>query len=253
MAQTEEIRASRWRPHSSRGYVLLGILLWWLVDPVAVPAQSTDAMRLDTSRCAGDSRARLEWLVDRLESRERYADLWWRGWFGFYGVGMVVQSVRAGVEGDHGERADKIVSAVKAAGGVTRLYFSRPVARLGADPLREDSLADEAGCHRAVEHAEALLRQAADESDRRWSVTAHLVNVGINVAGALIVTEGFHEDDGWGSAAVGIAVGEAMLWSHPWNGRTDVEEYQAHFAARQSGLTWAIAPYQRGLSIQARF
>src|SRR5690242_2800724 len=71
---------------------------------------------VDTSRCDPDSGARLRWLAERLESRELYADLWWRGWLSFYGLGVVIQSVSAGLEDDTGQRADLVVSAVKAAG-----------------------------------------------------------------------------------------------------------------------------------------
>ena len=156
----------------------------------------------------------LQWLVDRADSRELYADVWWRGWFGFYSAGMVIQSTRAGLEDHQGKRADLIVSAVKALGGATRLYFSRPVARLGSDPLRAEALPDEATCLERVAQGEALLRQAAHESERRWDWKAHFFNVAVNTAGALIVTQAFHEKAGWTSGGIGIAVGEAMLWSH---------------------------------------
>jgi hypothetical protein len=193
-------------------------------------------------------------LVERLDERERYADLWWRGWIGFYGVGAVVQGARAGVEDDRGKRADYIVSAVKAVGGTTRLYFTRPVARLGADPLRAGALPDEAACRARVERGEALLRQAAEESNRRWDWKPHVFNVAVNMAGAVIVTEGFDENEGWTSAAVGIGVGEAMLWSHPWRGTSDLAEYEARFE-RTAGAstTWALLPYGRGLRVQVRF
>jgi hypothetical protein len=218
---------------------------WWRVGEVS---------SIDASRCEPATRARLEWLVDRLESRELYADLWWRGWFGFYALGTVVQSARAGDEDDDGEQADLVVSAVKALGGVTRLYFSRPTARLGADPVLAAPVTDEAVCRRAVDQAEGLLRKAADESDRRWRWTPHLTNVGVNLAGALIVTQGWDEDDGWESMAIGIVVGEAMLWSHPWAGRDDLAEYESRFAAAaEPGPTWALAPFGRGLQVQLRF
>ena len=209
---------------------------------------------LDTSACATGTQARLQWMVDRADSRERYADIWWRGWTGFYGVGVVFQSTRAGLENDGGQRADLIVGAVKALGGVTRLYFSRPVARLGADPLRAEALPDEGACLERVAQGEDLLRKAAHESGRRWDWKAHLFNVAVNTAGALIVTQAFHEKDGWTSAGIGIAVGEAMLWSHPWHGGSDLEEYQASFApSAPTRASWTLLPYQAGLRLQVRF
>jgi hypothetical protein len=220
-----------------------------LAGAVLVPEHArADVPVVDTTGCDADSAARLRWLVDRLESRERYADLWWRGWFGFYGLGVIIQSVSAGLEDDEGEQADLVVSAVKALGGVTRLYFDRPVARLGADPI----LGDQASCRERVEKGEELLKQAAKETDRRWDWKAHASNVGINVAGGLIVAEGFDEDDGWISAGVGIAVGEVMLWSHPWTGRSDLEEYEARFAPAER-TSWSVVPFGRGVQVQMRF
>jgi hypothetical protein len=193
-------------------------------------------------------------LVERLDSRERYADLWWRGWIGAYGLGAVAQGARAGTEDDRGKRADYIVGAVKAVIGTTRLYFSRPVARLGADPLLGAALPDEAACRARIEEGEALLRLAAKESNRRWDWKAHFFNVALNMGGAVIVTEGFDENDGWTSAAVGIGVGEAMLWSHPWRSTSDLAEYEARFERRAGTPTsWSVLPYGRGLRLQARF
>jgi hypothetical protein len=213
----------------------------------------TPAPPLDTSACDPDSSARLRWIVDRLEAREQYADLWWRGWISFYGLGVVIQGARAGVEDHEGKRADLVVSAVKAVGGVTRLYFVRPAARLGADPL-EGPLPDAAACRDRVARGEELLRQAAKESERRWDWKAHAFNVGVNAAGGAIVAEGFDEDDGWVSAGVGIAVGEAMLWSQPWKGRSDLDEYESRFnESSGAATTWTVRPYGRGLQVQMLF
>jgi hypothetical protein len=241
-----------------RRHVLLAALLacasssawasgeWWRFSEVST---------IDASRCEPGTRSRLEWLVARLESREYYADLWWRGWISFYGLGVGIQTVRAADEPDDGEQADLVVSAVKALGGVTRLYFTRPTARVGADPVLAQPVTDETVCLRAVEQAEGLLRKAAEESEHRWRWTPHLMNVGVNLAGALIVTQGWDEDDGWESMAVGIAVGEAMIWSHPWKGGDDLKEYESRFATAgaEPGPTWALAPYGRGLQFQLRF
>jgi len=231
----------------------MGTLLSIFV-PGTGQADDLDLRALDVSACGAGTRARLEWLVDRADSRERYADIWWRGWTGFYTVGVAVQSTRAALEDDRGQQADLIVGAVKALAGLTRLYFTRPVARLGADPLRAEALPDENACLERVAQGEAFLQQAADESDRRWSWKSHLFNVALNMAGAVIVTQAFDEKDGWTSAGIGIAVGEAMSWSHPWKGRSDLEEYQASFAPSAPPRTsWTLQPYQAGLRLQVRF
>jgi hypothetical protein len=224
-----------------------------LAVALALPGMArADVVVVDTSRCDPDSGARLRWLVDRLESRELYADLWWRGWISFYGLGVVIQSVSAGLEDDTGERADLVVSAVKAAGGVVRLYYDRPPGRLGADPILETPATDDASCRDKVRQGEELLREAAKDGEQRWSWKAHASNVAINVAGGLIIAEGFDEDDGWISAGVGVAVGEVMLWSRPWKGHGDLEEYEARFAPAPR-VSWAVVPFGRGAQVQLRF
>jgi hypothetical protein len=177
-------------------------------------AEAPIAPTLDVSACDGRTGERLQWLVERADSRELYADLWWRGWIGFYGVGAVFQGTRAGFENDEGKRADLIVS---------------------------------------VAEGETLLRQAAKESEQRWDWKPHLFNVAVNVAGALIVTQAFDQKSGWTSAGIGIAVGEAMVWSHPWHGRGDLEDYKARFAYAPPRTSWALMPYERGLRLQVRF
>lgn len=234
--------------HRRNAFVAVVCVVW-----LSTSARAEHAT-FDTSACGPESEARLLWLIDRLDSRERYADLWWRGWIGIYSIGAAVEGARAGVEDDRGKRADYIVSAVKAVGGVTRLYFMRPTARLGADPLRATPLANEADCRARVEQGETLLEKAAHESDRRWNWKAHAWNVGVNMAGAVIVAEGFDESDGWWSGAVGVAVGEAMLWSHPWKGEGDLAEYQARFEHHGATPTsWNVVPYGNGLRLVARF
>jgi hypothetical protein len=217
-------------------------------------AEALDAPMLDTTSCKSRSQERLTWLVERAESRERYADLWWRGWIGFYGAGAVIQGTRAGFEDDKGKRVDLIVSAVKAVGGTTRLYFYRPVARLGADPLLAEPLPNEEACIERVAQGEALLQKAAKESQSRWDLKGHFFNVAVNLFGALIVTQGFDQKSGWTSAGIGIAVGEAMLWSHPWHGKSDLEEYETRFGPPTTPqVSWMLMPYERGLQVQVRF
>jgi hypothetical protein len=234
--------------------------LLFLVSAGAAHADDEpDPQALDVSACSEGTRARLAWLVDRLESRERYADIWWKGWTGFYALGVVFQSTRAALEDDGSHQADQIVGAVKALIGTARLIWVRPSARLGADPLIVAAPPDEAACQARVAQGEELLRKAADESQQRWDWKPHVFNVALNLAGALIATQAFDDDNGykkgWTSMGVGIAVGEAMIFSHPWKGKSDLEEYQAAFSASPSTpqTSWSIQPYHAGLRLNVRF
>jgi hypothetical protein len=228
------------------------VLLALVAALAAAPARAEPPP--DGPACADDVQARLTFLEQRLDERRIWADRWWKAWTVTYGIGTAVQSVRAGIEDDDGEQADFTVSAVKALFGTARLLWSPPTARKGADPMRAIAANDAAGCAARLAAGEALLRESARESESRWSWKRHLSNVAINVAGGVIVAEGFDESKGWTSAGVGIAVGEAMTWSHPWHADDDLAEYERRFElARGPRPSWHVAPWGRGVRVGLRF
>jgi hypothetical protein len=206
--------------------------------------------------CDDDTARRIQFIESRLDAGRTYADWWWKGWTAAYGVGTVVESVQAGLENDDtGKRADFVVSAVKAGFGTTRLLLWPPTLRLGADPMRALDRGDAASCRERLDVGEDLLRRAADESRSRWSWKRHLANLAINLAGGIIVAEGFDESRGWTSAGVGFAVGEAMTLSQPWGADDDLAEYERRFASGPAPdrISWSVAPWGRGGRFLIRF
>lgn len=201
--------------------------------------------------------ARLEYLIHRLDDRSWYASTWWTGWTGFYALGVVVQSTRAGTEDrDHSARADYIVSAVKAVGGTINLLRHPLAWEGGADAVR--ALPNETGADRQARLAlaEATLQKRAKAADRRFGWLSHVMNVGINVAGAAIVHAGWDAPTrAWRSAGVGIAVGELMLWSHPWWYRQDLNEYERRFSIAPTAprVSWRVVPTLNGVAVHATF
>jgi len=71
----------------------------------------------------------------------------------------------------------------------------------------------------------------------------------------VIVAEGFDESRGWASMGIGIAVGEAMTFSHPWKGDDDLAEYERRFggAPPASRVSFTIAPWRQGARIVLTF
>ena len=68
----------------------------------------------------------------------------------------------------------------------------------------------------------------------------------------MIAGEGWGDREGaWISAGLGIAVGEAMAWSAPWNGVRDLDEYEGRFGATKA--TWQLVPTLNGLVFSAEF
>jgi hypothetical protein len=225
-----------------------------LVLSTIVLARYGAAAPPDAGSCDPDTAARLRFLEERLDARRTYADWWWKGWTGFYGIGTVVETVQAATEDDEGKQADYAVSAGKAAFGTVRLALYPPTARQGADPIRAVPLGGPGACRERLDVGERLLRENAHESESRWDWKRHLANVGINVAGGLIVAEGFDESDGWISAGVGIAVGEAMTFSHPWEADDDLAEYQRRFEGPAAPrVSWHVLPWQGGARFMLAF
>jgi hypothetical protein len=201
---------------------------------------------------------RLSYLERQLDDGRTHATLWHRGWVGFYLLGMVVQSVRAGLEDDAGKRADLIVSAVKAPGGAFNLLWSGLRAQEGADPVRALPAASRDDRLRRLAHAEALMLQDAEEAGRRWSWKRHAANVAVNSAGALIVWLGFDERTrAWRSAGIGMAVGEVMIWSQPWEAPGELKEYERRFDVtvepQKVGWSWDVVPTGNGAAIEVAF
>lgn len=201
--------------------------------------------------------ARIEFLEARLEERRDYARNWWRLWTVAYGTGMVFQSVSAGLEDDEGERADLVVSAIKAGYGTIRLLRHPPNARRGADPMRHVPGDDAKACERRLAVGEELLRTNARQAAGRWSWKRHAANLAINLIGGLIVTEGFDENAGWMSMGVGIAVGELQIWTHPASATEDLAEYERKFsppsAAKPQWSVFSRVSEGVGLQLQVRY
>jgi hypothetical protein len=224
----------------------------------ALAADPDRAPAAPRALCESGTEARLRFLEEHLEGRRTYADLWWKGWNTVYAGGIVVEGVRAGLEDDRGERADRIVGAVKSGIGLAQNLWSPPPARLGASELDDLPTDSPEGCAQRLARAEEILRRNAEAShDERRSWIPHLGNLGLNLAGALIVAKGFDERSGWGSGALGFAVGEVRIWSYPWHAGGALEEYERRFPA--SGVpqgpptTWRIESWAGGARVVLRY
>ncbi len=219
---------------------------------------ATAAQAQNYGQCSAGTSERLTFIEGRLEERRPYAKYWWMGWTGFYGLGTVVQSYRAATQGDESKQADQVVSAVKALFGVTRLVIWPPTAKAGADAMRVVDPTEESACRERLRVGEELLRQNARESESRWDWKRHAANVGINAAGAAIIHVGWDDPHrAWRSAGIGIAVGEAFTFSHPWKADDDLAEYEQKFGTDRDlaprKISFELAPHLGGLAFGMKF
>jgi hypothetical protein len=198
---------------------------------------------------------RLAYLEERLEYRQLYSRAWYDWWTTFYGIGIVVQSVQASLENDKSDRVDDIIGAVKATGGFVKLLVQPMLAKYGADRIQRMPADTRDERLQRLASAEEQLRINAKEADRRYYWLQHAANVGVNVAGALIVWQGFDDEKtAWTSAGIGIAVGEVMIWSQPWWPSSDWDEYRRRFSGIDDRrISWRIVPTMGGAAFQATF
>lgn len=222
------------------GYALLLALL--LLAPLGSgcaslgPDQRLPAPDPKLARCDADTASRLQFLESRLESHARYARRWWWAWNGVFGAGIVYGGAVAALEDGRGERADQAVNVVQSAIGLGENLLAPPVVRAGAGALRAIDTGRSGGCAERLAAAEDLLRAAARDAHRqRRGWASHLGNLALNLIGAVVVAEGFHEGSGWGSGAVGIVVGEIRIWTYPWQAERTLEEYEGRFPRTASG------------------
>jgi hypothetical protein len=219
-------------------------------------AEQTPDAALD--RCESGTRDRLHFIEGHLDGARTYANRWWLAWNGVYTGGIVFEGGRAWMADDRGERADHVTSAVKSVIGLTENLLRPPPAKHGTRDLRGIATDSSDGCAQRLARAEEILRENAAESRReRWSWKPHAANLALNLAGALIVAEGFDESSGWTSGALGIAVGEGRIWSYPWQADGALEEYERRFPA--SGLpstpetTWRLESWGAGARVVVRY
>lgn len=206
----------------------LAVTLLLVTSWCSATAQARDATEGD------DIEARLAFLEARIATQRKHAELWWKGWLAFYSVGAVVQGVRAAWAVTPPERADLWISFIKATGGTIR-YLVDPYVRIrGLDPVPNGAWGESRAAR--LERAENIARRNAEETNAFGPWFAHLINLGVNGTGAVIVGAGF---DDWSrgliSAAIGFGVGEVALFTAPWEADCDWAEYQTKFQIRATG------------------
>lgn len=239
-----------------RAIIFVAVLLPGLPAWADVPPEQTAEERADLA-------VRLDFLETRIAAQRRHAEWWWRGFTAIYAGGVVVQSVRAAAVQTPSVRADLIISAVKATGGLLRFGLQPYGGVVGTHSFAH---LPEAGVRQLafkVERAEAVLADNAEATTPFGQWYAHVLNVVVNGAGALVVGLGFDDwQTGLVSAGIGVGMGELSFLTGPWEADADVDEYEARFgrelgpASRvdeEPGVSLQIAPYGTGLQIRGRF
>lgn len=198
-----------------------------------------------------DIAERLSFLEDRLDAGRDRAALWQNGWSAAYAAVALGQGALALSEDKRDDQVANGVGALRAVTAFTLLQLRPHPGRKGADPVRAMT---RDGDNSRLLAAEALLARSARRTAERYSPRRHLINVGMNLAfGGMICAFGDCGDAPL-SILIGIAGGEAALWSLPKQPLHDQRVYQRRFGpATGPRISWELVPTVQGLGIRGRF
>ena len=190
---------------------------------------------------------RLRFLEERLDAGRTTAQVWQYGWSGVFAVSAASNAWTLVDTDDGDDRVRAAVDGVKSVGALAQMLLNPLPARLGADPMRA-----EPGRTREQRLAlgESQLQVNAARAEERFDIRQHLKAVGVNLIGGGVIWAFGDSGDALASAATGILVSEAQIWSQPWRASGDLRDYRSTFPG---ALSWEIRPRPNGVELAFRF
>lgn len=200
-------------------------------------------------------RMRLGFLEDRLEAARPAALAWQWGWTGFYTVSTAFNVGYAVDAEDGDDRVRAVVDAVKsgvATAQTLRLVRDPLPGNVGAQPMRAVSGDGRAARLERLAVGERQLLASAARAETRYDLGRHLLVIGGNLLGGAAIYALGDAEDAVQSTAIGIAIGEAQIWSQPWRAPGDLRDYRARFP-QPAGIGWNLRAKGRGVELVLRF
>ena len=203
----------------------------------------------------GGYELRMDFIESSLDKNRQHASYWQNGWASFYAVSAVAQTA-LWIDADNSDDSiNYSIGVLKSVGGLADMLLRPHPGRHGATPLLDLPQNSAEQKREKLEFSEALLRDSAQRAASRHSWQPHAKVVGVNlIAGALIAAFG-DGGDALASSAIGIAIGEANIWTQPTRPETDWRDYQQEFPAtgQLKNPAWQLVPIAGGLALQGRF
>ncbi len=200
-----------------------------------------------------------------IDSRLRYLDTsfadiedpykyWKYGWTAIYAGSGAMQIYNAIDEDNSDDATKEWVGGVKSVGGLA-LMLLKPVPMVaGMDDYKkmpENSRQEKLS---RLTKAETMLKQTAWRANDRYTFKPHAMTVGINIIGAAAIAAFGDSSDALGSAALGIAIGEAAIWTQPTAAESKLNDYSEHFGdSKKSSVSWKIQPLYNGAELIVQF
>lgn len=191
-----------------------------------------------------DAEVRLRFLKQRLDSQVTRGKLWMGLWGGAYGLLTVGQMGVTGYVGEE-QKKDLYVGSAAALVGTLTVLLASPKVIAGTEALEKELATAKDVCEQ-VALAERTVHTLAEDQRVAKKPVAHIGNVIFNIGLGLIVGLGFGH---WTAAIintlVGIAVGEALIFSRP-SGLTETERRyrEGAFGSDNGTLKAQLRPVQ---------
>ena len=103
-----------------------------------------------------------------------------------------------------------------------------------------------------IETGESQLKSASERAQKRLRWQRHAGSVGLNLVGGAFVA-GFGDwEDALVSTAVGLVVGEVMIFSSPKAAASNLSDYQQKFAGTAKPDDWQVTLVPTGMGAAIR-
>lgn len=216
---------------------------------LSAPALAVDYDQLSDEQI--DERlAYLNQSFDEIESPSNY---WHYGWTGFYAVSAAAQAAKAADESDSDDSTKLWVGAIKSTGGLAMMLLKPLPIVHGRDEYQAMPGATRAQKIERLKKAEQLLRHSAWRANERYTWKPHAITIGANLIGAAAIAAFGDSSDALSSSALGIAIGEAAIWTQPSAAEQEWQSYQNRFSGNQTAYQWQIKPTFNGVQFELRF
>jgi hypothetical protein len=189
-----------------------------------------------------DVAERLDYLARAFDHEINDVDAWSWTWGSVYAAGTIALGVTLSLTHNRGTRIDLTVGVISAGFGAVSLYLLPLKLTL---PLRVSRAHWDASDRcTALARAERTLVDVEKDQALATGIFAHLGNVAVNAAIALILGLGYGQ---WTSAAVsggiGVAIGEANVLTQPHHLHDVLARYRSgQFDAPEAKAAWSVVP-----------
>lgn len=225
---------------------------WMITCTILLLGFTCISSALAASDTPEEYQLQMDFIENSLDESRQHARYWYYGWSTFYGVSGVVQTAQWIDADNNDDRVNYAIGALKSVGGLADMLLKPHPGRNGSAPLQAMPQDTPEQKSKRLESGESILMNSAQRAESRHTWKAHLKVIGVNlIAGALIAGFG-DDDDALTSTAIGIAVGEANIWTQPTRAEGDWREYQQKYS-QPAGMSWEVVPFGAGLAIAGRF